>query len=88
MIDASSRHNGCGSRIKHHPDASKAAILDYDTTWFGETVRVDWADQTNGHADPNLWVHAKLCLLGKNEPVALVYRIDVEELEDPEESEV
>jgi hypothetical protein len=70
--------------IKHHPDARRAAILDYDTSWFGETIKVDWAD---GQANPSLWVHAKLYLLGNNEPFALVYRIDFEEVEDHEESE-
>jgi hypothetical protein len=74
-------------RIKHHPDATRAAVLDFDSAWFGETIKVDWADRTNGQADPNLWVHAKLYLLGNNEPVALVYRIDFEEFDDPEERE-
>jgi hypothetical protein len=71
-------------RVKHHPDAKRVAILDYDTAWFGETIKVDWAD---GQEDPNLWVHAKVYLLGNNEPLALVYRIDFEEFEDFEESE-
>lgn len=71
-------------RVKQHPDATRATILDYDTSWFGEAIKVDWAD---GQTEPDLWVHAKLYLLGKNEPVALVYRIDFEEEDDPEESE-
>ena len=61
-------------RIKHHPEATKAAIVDYDTAWFGETFKVNWTD---GQAGPDLWVHAKLYLLGNNEPLALVYRIDL-----------
>jgi hypothetical protein len=68
-------------RIKQHPDATRAAILDYDTSWFGEAIKVDWAD---GQTEPNLWVHAKVYRLGKNEPVALVYRIDFEEEEEDE----
>jgi hypothetical protein len=43
--------------IKHHSDATRAAIVDYDTAWFGETIKVDWTD---GQAGPDLWVHAKL----------------------------
>ena len=53
-------------RIKHHSDATRAAIVDYDTAWFGETFKVDWTD---GQTGPDLWVHAKLYLLGKNEPL-------------------
>jgi hypothetical protein len=71
-------------RVKHDPDASRAAILEYDTSWFGETIKVDWPE---GQADPNLWVHAKLYMLGNNQPFVLVYRIDFEEEEDLEESE-
>ncbi len=72
-------------RVKQRPEATRAAILDYDTAWFGEMIKVDRID---GHADPNLWVHAKLYLLGNNEPVALVYRIDFEEEDEhPDESE-
>jgi hypothetical protein len=68
-------------RVKQHPEASRAAILDYDTSWFGEMIKVDWSD---GQSDSNLWVHAKLYLLGNNEPFALVYRIDFEEQEKVE----
>jgi len=71
-------------RVKHHSDATRAAIVDYDTAWCGETFKVDWTDVQTG---PDLWVHAKLYLLGNNEPLALVYRIDFEEFEDVEESE-
>jgi hypothetical protein len=70
--------------IKHHPDPTRAAIVDYDTACFGETIKVDWTD---GQAGPDLWVHAKLYLMGNNEPLALVYRIDFEEFDDFEESE-
>jgi hypothetical protein len=80
--DACSRRNNCGSRIKHHPEPTRAAVLDYDTAWFGKTIKVDWTD---GQAGPDLWVYAKLYVLGKNEPLTLVYRIDFEEFEDPEE---
>jgi hypothetical protein len=38
-------------RMKHHPDSTRAAILDYDTAWFGETIKVDKADDQTG---PNL----------------------------------
>jgi hypothetical protein len=69
-------------RIKLHPEATRATELDYDTAWFGETIQVDLAD---GQAGQDLWVHAKLYLLGNNEPIALVYRIDFEVFEDLEE---
>jgi hypothetical protein len=72
-------------RVKQCSEATRAAILDYDTAWFGEMIKVDWIDE---QTDLNLWIHAKLYLLGNNQPIALVYRIDVEgEDEDPEESE-
>jgi hypothetical protein len=54
--------------------AALPAILDYDTAWVGESLSRD--DQV----EP-LWIHAKLYMVGNNEPVAWIYRIDFEEKE-------
>jgi hypothetical protein len=53
-------------------------ILVHDTSWFGKSVYRD--EQT----EP-LWVFAKLYIVGNNEPVALIYRIDFEDEEESEE---
>lgn len=70
-----------GPRVEQQPEAALPAWLDYDTSWFGESIKVD------AQAEP-LWVHAKLYVLsseqGSREPIALIYRID---FEDEEESE-
>jgi hypothetical protein len=36
-------------------------------------MKFAWIDE---QANPNVWVFAKVYLEGKNEPVALIYRID------------
>ena len=63
-------------RIAHEPDQTALpAILDYDTSWLGKSLYRE--DQV----EP-LWVHAKLYIVGDNEPVALIYRIDFEDEEE------
>ncbi len=64
-------------RIASSPDqAALPAILDYDTSWFGYSLHRD------EEAD-SLWVHAHLYIVGDNQPVAHIYRIDFEEEEEP-----
>ncbi len=60
--------------------ASLPAILDYDTAWVGESLFRD------NQVEP-LWIHAKLYIVGNNEPVAWIYRIDFEEEELSEEEQ-
>ncbi len=60
--------------VKQRPEqAQQPTILEHDTSWVGETMKFAWIDE---QANPNVWVFAKVYLEGKNEPVALIYRID------------
>ncbi len=73
--------------VKQRPEqAHQPAILEHDTSWVGETVKFAWIDE---QANPNVWVFAKVYLQGKDEPVALIYRIDFadEEGDYPEDEE-
>lgn len=59
-------------RIASNPDqAALPAILDYDEGWFGYTLYRD-------EEKDSLWVHAHLYIVGDNQPVAHIYRIDFE----------
>jgi hypothetical protein len=66
------------SMAEQADQAALPAILDYDTSWFGETVYRDDGQEP-------LWVHAKLYLVGSSEPIALIYRIDFEDEEESNE---
>jgi hypothetical protein len=66
-------------RVKTRPEATKQAILEYDTDWDGKIHMIGWI---NEQKDSHVWIFAKLYLEGKNEPVALIYHIDFEDEEE------
>jgi hypothetical protein len=53
-------------RVKQRVVGQEEALLEYDTSWLGQTLE-------------GLWVFAKVYLVGSTMPAALVHRIDFEE---------
>jgi hypothetical protein len=53
-------------RVKQSAVGQEEALLEYDTSWLGHVIE-------------DLWVFAKLYLVGSTLPAGLVHRIDFEE---------